>query len=92
MVKIILRSTAKNDLKLLGRALRRSLLLACREIFDDWTIGKQLDSPLRGLRSHRMDQYRIIYRIHASSEIDIIAIGHRSEIYERMEKRKKSEK
>lgn len=90
MVKMKLRPSAENDLQRLDRTLRRRLILGCRDVFDDWTIGKRLGSPLHGLRSHRIDEYRIIYRIHASSEVDIIAIGHRNEIYERMEKRKKS--
>lgn len=84
-----LRPSAEKDLQCLDRILRRTLILGCRDIFDDWTIGKRLASPLHGLRSHRIDDYRIVYRVQASSEVDIIAIGHRNEIYERLEKKKK---
>jgi len=90
MVKMRLRSSAERDLQRLDRELRRRLILGCRDVFDDWTIGKRLSSPLQGLRSHRIGEYRIIYRIRASSEIDLIALGHRKDIYERMEKRKRS--
>ncbi len=89
MVKMKLRSSVVKDLQNVERMLRRRLILGCRDIFDDWTIGKRLESPLAGLRSHRVDEYRIIYRVQASSEIDIIAIGHRGDIYERIEQRKK---
>ncbi|MBI1812270.1 type II toxin-antitoxin system RelE/ParE family toxin [Candidatus Peregrinibacteria bacterium] len=87
-----LRPSVENDLRRLDRMLRRKLILGCRDVFDDWTIGKRLGTPLHGLRSHRVNEYRIIYKIHASSEIDIIATGHRNEIYERMEERKKSKR
>lgn len=92
MVKMKLRPSVEADLKRLDPMLRRKLILGCRDVFDDWTIGKRLGSPLSELRSHRVDEHRIIYRIQKSSEVDIIAIGHRSEIYERMEKGKKSRK
>jgi mRNA-degrading endonuclease RelE of RelBE toxin-antitoxin system len=79
-----LRESVQRDLRRLDRILRRQLILGCHDVFDDWTIGKRLESPLHGLRSHRVGNYRIIYRVHASSEVDIIAIGHRSDIYERL--------
>lgn len=88
MVKLNLRPSVEKDLGRLDRLLRRKLILACRDVFDDWTIGKQLRNPLHGLRSHRVDEYRIIYRVRASSEVDIVAIGHRKDIYERMTRRK----
>ena len=78
MVKIVLRSSAKQDLKRMGRDLRRMLLHACMDVCDDWTIGKQLKSPLQKFRSHRVGEYRILYRVQTGSEVDIIAIGHRS--------------
>lgn len=87
MVKIKLRPSVENDLKRLHPALRRKLIIGCRDVLDDWTIGKQLESPLQGLRSHRIDDYRILYKVQRSSTIDIIAIGHRKDIYERVAKR-----
>jgi mRNA-degrading endonuclease RelE of RelBE toxin-antitoxin system len=84
MVRIKLRPSVEKDLERLDRTLRRKLIIACRDIFDDWTIGKLLGNSLRGLRSHRMDDYRIIYHVYGSSEIDIVAIGHRKDIYERL--------
>ncbi len=90
MVKMKLRLSVEKDVQHLDRMIRRRLILGCREVFDDWTVGKRLATPLQGLRSHRVEDYRIIYSVQASSEVDIIAIGHCSDIYERMEKRKKA--
>jgi mRNA-degrading endonuclease RelE of RelBE toxin-antitoxin system len=84
MVKIIFQSPAKRDLANLGRPLRHILLNACQEIHDDWTIGKILTDTLTGYRSYRVGVYRIIYKIHQSSSIEIVAIGHRKDVYNRI--------
>jgi mRNA interferase RelE/StbE len=47
--------------------------------------GKPLQLTLKGLRSWRTGDYRIIYRIMGDRiEILIIAIGHRRDIYDRL--------
>ncbi len=86
MVKIRFQESAKHDLARLGRPLRHILLLACQEIYDDWTVGKVLTGELQKYRAHRSGMYRIIYRVRESSSIEIVAIGHRKDIYERMTK------
>lgn len=88
MVKMAFRSSAERDLARLSRPLRRTILSACREVFDDWAIGKPLLEPLSGYRMHRVGVYRIIYAVRESSSIEIVAIGHRKDIYERATKRK----
>jgi mRNA-degrading endonuclease RelE of RelBE toxin-antitoxin system len=85
MVKIRMRETVERDLDTLGRPMRRILLAACQEIFDDWTIGKILTDNLTGYRSHRSGVYRIIYKVRESSSIEIVAIGHRKDIYNRLQ-------
>jgi mRNA-degrading endonuclease RelE of RelBE toxin-antitoxin system len=87
MVKMAFRSTAKNELDRLPRALRRMLIAGCGEVFDDWAIGKLLSGRLSGFRVHRVGTYRILYEVKQSSNVEIVAIGHRSEIYERMKGR-----
>ncbi|MBI5794634.1 type II toxin-antitoxin system RelE/ParE family toxin [Candidatus Uhrbacteria bacterium] len=82
MVKMAFRSSAERDLARLARPLRRTILGACRDIFDDWAIGKSLTGPLAGYRMYRMGVYRIIYAVRGSSSIEIVAIGHRKDIYE----------
>ena len=86
MVKMAFRSSAVTDLNRIDRSLRKGLLQGCRDIFDDWTIGKRLSGKLAGLRAHRISDYRILYKVQASVRVEIVAIGHREEIYDRMEK------
>lgn len=75
------RSSAECDLARIARPLRRTILAACREVFDDWAIGKPLTGPLSGFRMHRTGVYRILYAVRESSSIEIVAIGHRKDIY-----------
>ena len=84
MVKMTFWDKARKDLHRLGRPLRRQIVLVCKEIFDDFAIGKPLTGTLSGYRGHRMGVYRIVYKVTASSHIEIVAIGHRKDIYERM--------
>ena len=83
MVKMAFRSSAERDLARIARPLRRTILTACRDVFDDWAIGKPLTGPLSGHRMHRVGVYRILYVVRESSSIEIVAIGHRKDIYER---------
>lgn len=77
---------AERDLKRFPHSLRRILLSGCREIFDDWGSGKMLTGSLSGYRMHRIGVYRIIYIVKESSHIEIVAVGHRRDIYERVMK------
>lgn len=83
MVKMKFRSSAERDLARLKHPLRRMLLQACSDVFDDWTLGKILTGSSIGYRSYRVGVYRIIYRVRESSSVEIVAIGHRRDIYER---------
>jgi len=51
-------------------------------ILDDPEVGKALKDELTGLRSFRVGRFRIVYRIAAPREIQIVAIGPRERIYE----------
>ncbi len=84
MVKMAFRSSAERDLARLARPLRRTILSACRDVFDDWAIGKPLTGPLSGYRMYRVGVYRVIYAVRGSSSVEIVAIGHRKDIYERV--------
>ncbi len=84
MVKITFRSSAKRDLARIAHPLRRKILAACRDVFEDWAIGKVLEGRLSGYRSHRVGVYRILYEVHQSSSVEIVGIGHRKDIYERV--------
>lgn len=88
MVKMIFWDVAEQDLKKFPQSLRKLLLLGCRDLNDDWGMGKVLTGPLSGYRVHRVGVYRIIYIVKESSRIEIVAIGHRKDIYERVTKRR----
>jgi mRNA-degrading endonuclease RelE of RelBE toxin-antitoxin system len=86
MVKMTFWNVAERDLQKLPHSLRKSVLLGCREIFDDWGIGKMLTGSLSGYRMHCLGVYRIIYIVKESSHIEIVTVGHRRDIYERAKK------
>lgn len=88
MVKMNFRRSAELDLDTIPHSLRKTLLSACRDVFDDWAIGKILSEPLIGYRMHRCGVYRIIYEVRESSCVEIVAIGHRKDIYQRIEGRR----
>lgn len=50
-------------------------------ILADPHSGKTLREELSGLRSFRVGRFRIIYRIAAGQEIEIVAVGPRESIY-----------
>lgn len=83
MVRMTFWDSAERDLAKCPRSVRQALLLGCHEIFDDWAIGKALTGPLTGYRMHRVGVYRILYLVRESSVVEIVAIGHRKDVYRR---------
>jgi mRNA interferase RelE/StbE len=76
--------------------LKKKIKASLQAILSDPNSGKVLKDELAGLRSFRVSQFRIIYRISQKKDIEIIAIGPRERIYEetfrilnKMEKSKK---
>lgn len=49
-------------------------------------FGKPLRHSLKSCRSLRIEYYRVIYQI-AGAAVKILIIGHRSDVYQRAEKR-----
>ncbi len=45
--------------------------------------GKMLEDDLAGFRSFRIGKYRLVYKI-GSSRLELVAVGPRSDIYERL--------
>lgn len=55
---------------------------------DDPLRGKPLQLDLKGLRSWRTGDFRIVYRvIEDRIEILVVAVGHRREVYDRLRRR-----
>ena len=62
--------------------IKRKIKGAIKNITAEPYSGKLLKDELEGLRSMRVSRFRIIYRLIASKEIQIVAIGPRATIYE----------
>ena len=65
--------------------LKGKIRSALETIREDPHLGKPLKDELRGLWSYPVRRYRIVYRIHHGRiEIQIIDLGPRNLIYERV--------
>ncbi len=62
--------------------LKKKVKASLQTIMSDPSSGKPLKDELAGLRSFRVNRFRIIYRISDKKLIEIIAIGPRECIYE----------
>jgi mRNA-degrading endonuclease RelE of RelBE toxin-antitoxin system len=62
--------------------LKAKVKAALRSIADNPYRAKELRDELKGLRSHRIGRFRVIYRI-VGSIVQIAALGPRADIYER---------
>jgi len=62
--------------------IKKKIKVALKSIIAEPDSGKSLKNELEGLRSVRVSRFRIIYRLEDTKEIQIVAIGPRSSIYE----------
>ncbi len=80
--------SAARALRRLDPAVRRKVLKALDLLATHPERGKPLQLDLKGLRSWRTGDFRIVYRIIADRiEILIIALGHRREIYDQLRRK-----
>jgi mRNA interferase RelE/StbE len=84
--KVELSIQAAKDLEKVFRSDRRlyqRFLNAFDSISKDPARGKPLHGRLKGLMSHRMGSYRILYEVrHRRLLVVVVDLGHRREIYE----------
>jgi mRNA interferase RelE/StbE len=72
-------------LRRLDPQVQRRIRVALEELRHDPERGKPLQFTLKGLRSWRTGDYRIVYRLVAEAiEILVLAVGHRRDVYERL--------
>ena len=84
---LVYATSAARAIERLDPAVRRRLLAALRKLREDPERGKPLLLTLKGLRSLRTGDYRIVYRVIESRvEILVVAIGHRRDVYARVRK------
>ena len=62
--------------------LKKKVRFALETIARDPFSGKALKDDLQGLMSFRVSRFRIVYRIDARKDIEIVTIGPRRIIYE----------
>jgi mRNA interferase RelE/StbE len=61
--------------------IKRKIRAGLEDILHDPLAGKALKQELSGLRSLRVGQYRIIYKISDKKILEIGAVGPRKKIY-----------
>ena len=62
--------------------LKRKIKAALEHIIAEPSAGKALRDDLKGMRSFKVSQMRIIYRVSSDNCLEIVAIGPRKTIYE----------
>ena len=84
---LVYATSAARAIGRLDPTVRRRLLAALERLREDPERGKPLLLTLKGLRSLRTGEHRIVYRVIESRvEILVVAIGHRREVYARVRK------
>ena len=63
-------------------SLKRKLKASFRILIDDPHAGKALKEEQSGLWSFRVGRLRIIYRLGKRGDLEVVAIGPRTRIYE----------
>lgn len=80
--------SAVKAIRKLDEPIRRRVRRAIETLMDDPLRGKPLQLILKGLRSWRTGDFRIIYRaVEERLEIFVVAVGHRREVYDRLRDR-----
>ena len=83
--RLVIPPAVENTLTHLPPGLKKKIRSALETIREDPRLGKPLKDELKGLWSYPVSRYRIVYRIHHHLiEIQIIDVGPRALIYERI--------
>ncbi len=79
-----LQSVVRKDIPKLSKAVKQQIRKAIEQKLTVFPIefGKPLRYSLKGARSLRVGDYRVIYPIEPPSTVLILKIGHRREVYE----------
>lgn len=74
------------SIRKLDPQVRRRVRKALDELSSNPERGKPLQFRLKGLRSWRTGDFRIVYRVVADRvEVIVIAVGHRRNVYDRIQ-------
>jgi len=88
MYRVLYTSEARSFIEACDKNIKRQLKAAVERIAATPEIGKRLTQELSRFWSYRSGDYRIIYRVsHSEIVVVIVAIGHRSNIYEKISRK-----
>ena len=83
--EVVYTLTAKAAIRKLDPGTRNRVRGAVDELAKDPLQGKSLSFTLKGLRSWRTGDWRIIYRAEAERVVVVVVtVGHRRDVYERV--------
>ncbi len=83
--EVVYTLTAKAAIRKLDPGTRNRVRAAVDELAKDPLQGKSLSFTLKGLRSWRTGDWRIIYRAEAEKVVVVVVtVGHRRDVYERV--------
>ncbi len=83
--EVVYTLTAKAAIRKLDPGTRNKVRAAVDELAKDPLQGKPLSFTLKGLRSWRTGDWRIIYRAEAEKVVVVVVtVGHRRDVYERV--------
>lgn len=83
--EVVYTLTAKAAIRKLDTGTRNRVRAAVDELAKDPLQGKPLSFTLKGLRSWRTGDWRIIYRAEAEKVVVVVVtVGHRRDVYERV--------
>ncbi len=79
-----LQSVVRKDIPKFSKTVKQQIRQAIEQKLTVRPIefGKPLRYSIKGARSLRVGDYRVIYRIEPPSTVLILKIGHRREVYE----------
>lgn len=83
--EVVYTLTAKAAIRKLDPGTRNRVRAAVEELSRDPLQGKLLSFTLKGLRSWRTGDWRIIYKAEAERVVVVVVtVGHRRDVYERV--------
>jgi len=82
MYKLVVPGHIRELIRMMHPSLKRKIKSSLKMLLSDPLSGKTLTDELAGLRSFRVSSFRIICRIKAPDQIELVAMGPRGRIYE----------
>lgn len=83
--EVVYTLTAKAAIRKLDPGTRNKVRAAVEELSKEPLQGKPLSFTLKGLRSWRTGDWRIIYKAEAERVVVVVVtVGHRRDVYERV--------